>query len=827
MPVDLSPDLPDPQAVERIAALKDRLLDLALDDAPLDAVLDRLLRTVEALSRDGVRGSILLQNAGRLYHCAAPSLPQRYIESIDGVAVEADGGSCGRAAFLRTSVVAADIRRSPHWAKYRRLAEPHGLRACWSTPIIARAGEVLGTFAMYYDVPRIATKTDLELIELVGRTAAVLIERRRMEAALVESEARFRNIADQAPLMTWVTDALGRCVYVNRLWTAFTGQTAAAAAGLGWLAVVHAADKDEVERRFGNAVRTQSSFRMEYRVGRADGSFRWVVDTAAPRHGTGGEFLGHVGSVVDIDEQREVQARLCASEERLRLAAGAANLGTWEWDPGRKTFHIDEPAARLCGLGGSSTLTHRSLLKAVHPGDWGLLHQAIRSAGRAADGSDLAAQFRVRSPTNVQTWISAQGRVLTRPSEGGAPGRHVVGVIEDVTAQKSAETVVRLGMAQALAERKLFADIVERTDAFVQVLDPSFRWLALNRAAAEEFERVYGVRPRVGASMIDALGRLPDQQAAVRAIWGRALNGEEFTEVGVFGDPMLDRRHYQMKYNALRDANGRCVGAFQFVIDVTERVHERERLSATEAALQQAQKMESLGQLTGSIAHDFNNLLTPIMGALERLSAREVPEPRARRLAEGALASAERARQLSMRLLAFSRRQPLDVEPTDVGLVCDRAMELLSRSLPPSVELTLDSLTGLPPVRVATDLLEMALLNLVINARDAMAAGGRIHIEVRPDVDPPSLPIGRYIRIAVIDSGSGMDEATRLRAAEPFFTTKPLGAGTGLGLASVNKLAIDAGGRLELASTVGGGTTVTVWLLCCTDDAQQTSQMTR
>src|SRR5689334_3428472 len=180
-------------------------------------------------------------------------------------------------------------------------------------------------------------------------------------------------------------------------------------------------------------------------------------------------------------------------------------------------------------------------------------------------------------------------------------------------------------VAESLAERTLLAEIVEATQAFVQVADLDYRWLALNRAAADEFERIFGVRPKVGDSMLDLLADRPEHQAAIQAVWSRALGGEEFTAIEEFGDPSRDRRAYEMRFNALRDRSGHQVGAYQFVYDVTERMRAQERLRTAEDALRQAQKMEALGQLTSGVAHDFNNLLAVFATALQLLERTEQP----------------------------------------------------------------------------------------------------------------------------------------------------------------------------------------------------------
>lgn len=249
-------------------------------------------------------------------------------------------------------------------------------------------------------------------------------------------------------------------------------------------------------------------------------------------------------------------------------------------------------------------------------------------------------------------------------------------------------------------------------------------------------------------------------------------------------------------------------------MEVAERLREQARLAEAQEALRQSQKIETLGQLTGGVAHDFNNLLTPVMGALDFARLELQGNDVAQEVIAVGLQAAERARTLVQRLLAFGRRQHLQPQDIDADSLMDSAAELAQRSLRPGIRLVLDMPEGLPAVHADPDQVVLAVLNLVVNARDAIEGVGNITLRVREDNDPdePGLRPGRYLRIDVCDDGCGMDEAVVARAAEPFFTTKPTGQGTGLGLASVQGLAVQSGGGFRLASTPGEGSTVSLWM---------------
>ncbi|RZM02231.1 MAG: response regulator, partial [Sphingomonas sp.] len=277
---------------------------------------------------------------------------------------------------------------------------------------------------------------------------------------------------------------------------------------------------------------------------------------------------------------------------------------------------------------------------------------------------------------------------------------------------------------------------------------------------------------------------------------------------------------WEIAYNPIRAEDGRIIGAFHHAVDVTDRLREQAELTDTQEALRQAQKMEAVGQLTGGLAHDFNNLLTGMMGNIEMLQMR-VARGRLEDLDRFVLAAqgaGRRAASLTQRLLAFSRRQTLDPKPTDVNRLIAGMEDLLRRTVGPSNTIEVVGAAGLWTANIDAGQLENALLNLCINARDAMPDGGRITIETANKwlddraARERDLPPGQYLSVCVTDTGTGMAPEIADRVFEPFFTTKPLGEGTGLGLSMIYGFARQSNGQVRVYSELGSGTTICIYL---------------
>ncbi|WP_375393872.1 ATP-binding protein [uncultured Sphingomonas sp.] len=301
----------------------------------------------------------------------------------------------------------------------------------------------------------------------------------------------------------------------------------------------------------------------------------------------------------------------------------------------------------------------------------------------------------------------------------------------------------------------------------------------------------------------------PAERADIAASFDAALTeGSLDIECGIVA-ANGNRRWITAKGRVRYDGDGNAVRMTGVVSDVTDR-------KEADAQLAQAQKMDAIGQLTGGVAHDFNNLLTPIVGSLDLVRRRHMDDERTQKMIGGALQAAERATILTQRLLSFARRQALQPRAVDIGALIDGIVDLIRRSLGPLIAVTLDVPRHLSPARVDPNQLELALLNLAINARDAMPGGGSLTLsaaDVILDVrNTVGVQAGRYVRLVAADTGVGMDRETLARATEPFFSTKGIGKGTGLGLSMIHGLAAQSGGTLHLSSEPGAGTQVELWL---------------
>jgi PAS domain S-box-containing protein len=543
------------------------------------------------------------------------------------------------------------------------------------------------------------------------------------------------------------------------------------------------------------------------------GRWLWVrVDPLRP--GMTGVYLR------DITDRKRAEEALRESEERFRRVFEQSPLGKATAGP---DFRFREVNPALCAMLGytADELVGMSFLDIVHPADRDtcLRHGTAMMSGEIAH-VQLEERFLQKSGGPI--WVSINVGPI-RDAEGNI--LYSLGIIENIDERKRIEVEMRRlaeeleehvaartrELAEAndrlLGERLLSELIVENTTEGVIVVDNDMRYLLWNVG----MEDISGLmRSEVlGKTVFEVFPHLVDHP--VGQAWRDALAGRRTAlRARRYSAP---RRGVEIVYDAdhapLYDQARAIIGAVCIVRDTTER-HRIEEM------LRQSQKMEAVAQLTGGVAHDFNNLLTAVVGCLDLISA-EVKDKRLRRLAQIALRSADRGARLTHQLLSYARQQELKSVTADLNDML-RGMEmLLRRAAGETIEMVIDCAPGLWRCEVDPAQFEVAVMNLVMNARDAMPAGGRlvVSIENLEAVDIPAgvdLPSAEYVAFAVRDTGAGMTPKVRARALEPFFTTKETGSGSGLGLSMVYGFAKQSGGGLQLESEPGAGTCVTIYL---------------
>ncbi|MFM9380340.1 PAS domain-containing protein [Pseudomonas sp. UV AK001] len=597
-------------------------------------------------------------------------------------------------------------------------------------------------------------------------------------------------------------------------------------------------------------VRTYSERRFTLQRDGKESDF-WLDLTYSPIRDESAQVAGILVTAIETNERRRIALELKQrseeslkaqkqTEERLQLALAATDaVGTWDWDIGQDRFIADAHFAQLHGVDPAlaSQLPISEYLHGVHPEDRALIARSIKHC--ITHGTEYAEEYRLLQANGDVCWVFARGRCYK--DHHGRPMRFL-GAALDLTERKHTEQALR----QSQTELQL---IINAMPILISYVDREERF-RLNNAAYLDW---YGLTPQelYGRTIREVIGEESYFLRApyiAEALAGRPCSFSLYT-------PHRDgtQRHALMNYLPRHGPDGAVNGFYIFVIDETERKKTEEalrnlnetleeRVSArteqlaqanqrlqnemfererAEEALRHAQKMEAVGQLTGGIAHDFNNMLTGIIGSLD-LMQRYIASGRADeigRFTDAAVSSANRAAALTHRLLAFSRRQSLDRKTINVNELIHSLEDLIRRTKGDPIELTLRLADNVWPVSTDVSQLENALLNLVINARDAMPDGGDLLIETAnvyldgndiTTLEP--VKAGDYLMLAVSDNGTGMTPSVRSKAFDPFFTTKPIGQGTGLGLSMIYGFAQQSGGHVSLDSLPGQGTCVRLYL---------------
>lgn len=777
----------------------------------LGSILDEITLFVEQLIPESIC-YILLTDSDRktLRFAAGARAPERLRELIVPIADEE--GACGTAAWCRKTVVVENAETDSNFRNYRDLVKELSVHSCWSAPIFEVAQSdvpklpselgqqvaVVGTLAV---CRRYQGSPDTEAcnnIETAVRLAEIAISRIRSVQELRDSEIRYTVMSEISRIVTFglsraSEDSIWRIDWSRPQFGLITGFTSQDILGIGWEAIIHPDDHAKCQAILSQIIQSKTS-KLEARLMTKSGQPVDVqihlkldkLDAA-----TGAATL--IGGLLDITEFKAVESALRKSEERFELAVSGTNDGLWDWNLLTNELYFSPRWKSMLGYEphelGNEFETWTSLL---HPEDSELAQAKLR-AFLNSQSSNFDLEFRMRTKQGEYRTIQSKGN-LSRDADG-LPTR-MVGTHRDLTERISAELALRRS-EEFLRRAQVIAHVGNWTlNLDTQMFDCS-----------EEAARIFELEGRT-CSLETWLHMVhPDDLQRIRLAYAGMLAGENF----------------ELEYRLVFDGRMKWVsskatlemdGAFStpHLVGVTQDISARTKL---EEQLRQSQKMDAFGQLAGGVAHDFNNLLTVING-FASLLLDEIPAGEMRREYVDQIQQAgERAAALTRQLLTLGRREFTEPRIIDLNAIALRSETMLKRLIGENIFVQTNYCPNLPNIKADPGQIDQVILNLAVNARDAMPTGGRMtiatdvcnHSQFGAAPGLEELPSGEYVQFVVSDTGMGMTDEVKARIFEPFFSTKGVGKGTGLGLSTVYGIVKQNNGAITVESEPGAGAT--------------------
>jgi PAS domain S-box-containing protein len=617
------------------------------------------------------------------------------------------------------------------------------------------------------------------------RTAQVTRQLQASEATLRESEQRFRTVADAAPVLIWMSGVDKLCTFFNKRWFEFTGRSSEQEMGNGWADGVHPEDLDRYFDTYTEAFDARKPFVMQYRLRRNDGEYRWISDEGVPRFDAQGRFVGYIGSCVDVTDLLRQQKALHQFEERVALAAEAAQLGVWELDTSSNRIWVSDKVRQLFQFPTDDEITYGEFQKRVHPDDRAARDRVLRRAIQTHGSYET--EYRIVLPDGMIRWIGGRARCVSDTK--GKPTR-LLGVSMDITERKQAE--------------ELFQLATEASPSGTVLVDHQGRILLVNA----HIEELFGyARDELIGKTVDIL--VPERFArahasdranffaapqaramgAGRELFGRRKDGSEFpVEIGL---------------NPIQTPHGLVVLAN--VVDISARLAAEEETRRNREQVELLGRVSLLGEMTASLAHELNQPLAAIVNnaaaALQYLEQGRLDPEKLQDILSDVVGDGRRANDIMRNVRSAIKRGSAIrglINLNDVVKAVAHMVHADAAAQSCKIELSLTQ--NLPGVEGDPTQIQQVLINLVRNAFDAMrdAPPGRLVVDIATDYNGDGA-----ISVAVRDYGSGISETTRERLFEQFFTTKD--DGLGMGLAIVRSIIEAHGGTVAAENAEGGG----------------------
>ena len=820
-------EITERKRTEQLVNNQNQILEMIASGRPLAETMNALILFIESQAPDMLCSIVLLDEEGKhIRHLAAPSLPREFMQAIDGAPIGPKAGSCGTAAYRGEAVIVQDITTDPLWADYYHLAVPHNLRACWSTPIFDEERRVLGTFAIYYRKPGSPDAFHLRLIEIATHIASISISRNRDEEILRRSEQRlgliFDTVNDVIFLLEVQPEDRYRFVSVNHAFLAATGLNAGQIIGKYVEEVIPPDSHKLVFTKYKTAIQEKRTVQWE-EVSIYPSGKKTAIVKVNPVFDERGVCTNLVGAVHDITEFREAEEAVRKSQEELEHIYKTAPVGLALVDENLRYIRVNQELAAIYGKPAEELLgkTVLEMLPSLAP-TLEAVYRKVLETGQPVRDVEVHGTTPPQ-PGRERDWINSYFPLIS--GDGKVRGVNVV--VREITdrAATSAFGQMALGDMDIEGLFRVALDIVAKTLGTPYVI--IFELMPDSENLAPRATRGWTVEvPRVGAGN--------QSLAGYTMTVGEPLVIEDLRQETRFGIPShLQEQKIVSSMTVVvpgTKAPYGILGAYstsrrefsppethflQSVANILGTVIERKRL---EEQIFQKQKLELIGSLAAGVAHQLNTPLAVIMMRLqmlkEDLAAIEQKAPMGQ--VDGILSATKKMSMIIQDLLNFSRLPELKKEKVQIESVLKHTLSFVEvRARKQHVELKLNFSDNIPAFDGDKNRLEQALLNIVVNALDAMPEGGTLSISTalsrQPEIDS--------VRIEFRDTGTGMSADETAKIFDPFFTTKPVGEGTGLGLSVTYEIIRSHGGEIKVISQKGQGSTFHVLIPLSSSDA--------